>query len=131
MHRRTTPLFAVAAILLLTVGCASTAPAPPPPPPAVGTWNVVIETPIGNQEAVLTVNGTAEMLEGAMSAQGTENPIRDVVFADGKLTFGVTVDAQGTQFELTFDGMVDGDSLSGNFMSDFGPAPVTGTRAVQ
>jgi hypothetical protein len=116
--------------LAAAMGCASAA-APPPPPAAVGSWNVVIETPIGNNEATLMVGGVAEALTGSMSAQGSETPLRDVLFADGKLTFGMTIDMQGTALELTFDGMVDGDSLTGAFQSDFGPAPVTGTRAVQ
>jgi hypothetical protein len=125
-----------AMVLSTVVGCASggadaPAPAPPPAPPppaAVGSWSLVIETPIGTQESVLEISGTAEALEGKIVGEQGEAAIRDVVFDGTKLTFGMTIDAQGTPMELTFEGAVDGDSITGSFQSPFGPAPVTGTR---
>jgi hypothetical protein len=105
------------------------APPPPPPPPAVvGSWNLTIETPVGTQQSTLVVTGTADLLEGKIVSEQGEAPVRDVVFDGSKLAFGLTIDAQGQQMELTFEGTVDGDSLSGAFQSPFGPAPVTGTR---
>jgi hypothetical protein len=130
--RRVSAVLWVAA-LLLVVGCASggagSAPAPPPPPAAVGSWNLVVETPVGNQESVLTVSGTAEMLEGMLSGEQGETPLTSVVYAGEELTFAISIDAQGQQLDLTFKGTVSGDSLSGSFESPFGPIPVTGTRA--
>jgi hypothetical protein len=124
-------------ILLFGAGCASggakapaAAPAPPPPPAVVGSWNLVIETPIGTQESVLVVDGTTELLEGKLVSEQGEAAVRDVVFDGGKLVFALTIDAQGQQMDLTFEGLVDGDSISGAFQSPFGPAPVTGTRGL-
>jgi hypothetical protein len=122
-------------ILLFGAGCASApaaapAPAPPPPPAVVGSWNLVIETPIGTQESVLVVDGTTELLEGKLVSEQGEAAVRDVVFDGGKLVFALTIDAQGQQMDLTFEGVVDGDSISGAFQSPFGPAPVTGTRGM-
>jgi hypothetical protein len=108
---------------------APAAPPPPPPPPAVvGSWNLTIETPVGTQQSTLVVTGTAEALEGKLVSEQGEAAVRDVVFDGSKLQFAITIDAQGQQMELTFEGAVDGDSLTGAFQSPFGPAPVTGTR---
>jgi hypothetical protein len=125
-------------VLLFAAGCASSrgaapaAPAPPPlppPPAAVGSWNLVIETPIGNQESVLVLAGAADTLAGKLSGTQGETELRDVVVDGDKLTFAITIDAQGQQMDLTFEGTVTGDSLTGAFTSPFGPAPVTGTRS--
>ncbi|HVS15908.1 MAG TPA: hypothetical protein VMV46_18450 [Thermoanaerobaculia bacterium] len=123
-------------LLLLVAGCASirgaapTALAVPPPPPlpAVGSWNLVIETPIGNQESILVLEGPVDDLVGKISGTQGETSLRDIVVTGDTLTFAITIDAQGQQMDLTFEGAVTGDSLTGTFTSPFGPAPVTGTR---
>jgi hypothetical protein len=129
-------LLLLTAISLLGAACASgtgagdapAAPPPPPPPAVVGSWNLTIETPVGTQQSTMVVSGTAEALEGKIVSEQGEAMLRDVVFDAGKLAFGLTIDAQGQQLDLTFEGTVDGDSLTGSFQSPFGPAPVTGTR---
>jgi hypothetical protein len=42
--------------------------------------------------------------------------------------FETEVDAQGQTLVLDFSGSVDGDSVTGEFDSDFGAFGVTGTR---
>ena len=110
-------------------GGAAAAPAAPPPPAVVGTWNLVIEVPTGNQEPTFTVSGTADSLTGVMVSPQGELPVENVAFKEGMLTFTLNVDAGGQQLALDFSGTVDGDSLSGVFNSDFGEIPVSGTRA--
>jgi hypothetical protein len=134
-------LLLCAMVLMVLPGCASggadapapatpAAPPPPPPPPAiVGSWSLTIETPVGTQESTLIVTGTAELLEGKITSPQGEVALRDIAFDGGKVTFGMTIDAQGQQMELTFDGTLVGDDLTGAFQSPFGPAPVTGKRA--
>lgn len=117
------------AALLVVVGCASGgAGSAPPPPAAVGSWNLVIETPVGNQESVLVVTGDASMLDGMLSGEQGEVPLTEVMFAGEELTFAVSIDAQGQQLDLTFKGTVAGDSINGTFESPFGPITVTGSR---
>jgi hypothetical protein len=53
----------------------------------VGSWNLVIETPIGTQESVLVVAGTTELLEGKLVSEQGEAAVRDVVFDGEKLVF--------------------------------------------
>ena len=104
----------------LLVGCVASTP------PAVGVWNVEMDTPLGAIPAVLTLNADGT---GSMSADALgEAPIDGIVFDGNSLTFDTEIDAQGTTLVLEFSGSVDGDSIEGEFGSDFGAFGVTGTR---
>ena len=104
----------------LLVGCAASIP------PAVGIWNVEMNTPLGALPAVLTINedGTGTMAAEALG----EAPIEGIMFDGNMVTFAAEVDAQGTTLVLEFSGSVDGDSIEGEFDSDFGAFGVSGTR---
>jgi len=91
-----------------------------------GTWNTTMNTPMGAQQATLTLNedGTGKM----SGAQG------DMDVVDG------TVDGNTAQWKakltapmpmtLEFDATADGDSISGNVkLGAFGDATFEGTRA--
>ena len=52
----------------------------------------------------------------------------DLQFADGALTFSLSIDAGGQMLDLDFTGTIDGDSLSGKFGSMFGDFTATGSR---
>jgi hypothetical protein len=64
-----------------------------------------------------------------MSADGLgEAPISGITFDGDSLAFDADVEAQGQSLTLQFSGSVDGDSLNGEFGSDFGAFGVTGDR---
>ncbi len=109
-----------AVVLLTLVACAT------PVPPAVGVWGVEMNTPLGALPATLTIN---EDGSGSMSADGLgEAPISGITFDGNTVVFEAEVDAQGTTLVLEFSGTVDGDSLEGEFGSDFGAFGVSGSR---
>lgn len=123
MIKRVGSLMAVTLVALLLGACAGMSA----PHPAVGSWELTIDTPLGAMSSDLTVN---EDLTGTMSSQdlGTA-PLSQINLGDGNmLSFAVEVDAQGTVMVLDFSGMVEGDTLTGNFDTDFGAIPVTGQR---
>jgi len=94
--------------------------------PAVGAWNIEMNTPLGAMPAVLTINADGS---GSMSADGLGSAPLSGIMVDGNaVTFEASVDAQGQSLVLDFTGTVDGDSLAGEFGSDFGAFGVTGTR---
>ena len=106
--------------LTILVGCAASAP------PAVGVWGVEMNTPLGALPAVLTINADGS---GNMSAEGLgEAPISGITFDGNGVNFQAEVDAQGQTLVLEFSGAVDGDSLEGEFGSDFGAFGVSGSR---
>lgn len=123
MIKRVGSLMAVTLVALLLGACAGMSA----PHPAVGNWELTIDTPLGAMSSDLAVN---EDLTGTMSSQDLGSaPLSQINLGEGNmLSFAVEVDAQGTVMVLDFSGMVDGDTLTGNFDTDFGAIPVTGQR---
>lgn len=107
------------AMVLVLAGCAASTP------PAVGVWNIEMNTPLGAMPAVLTIS---EDGSGVMSGDMGEQAFNGVMFDGDAISFTTAIEAQGQSIGLSFDGTVDGDSLSGEFGSDFGAFGVTGTR---
>ena len=125
-------LLLIACLALITVGCASGGGGKAPAaPPIVGTWNLVLETPMGKQEPTFIVTQTDGVLSGKFSSPQGELEIPAITEADGVVTFDMNIEAAGQELLLKFSGTVDGDTMTGKFGSDFGDMPVTGTRAVQ
>ena len=111
----------MAALLLVALaGCSQRTP------PGVGVWEVSVDSPIGVLQGTLTLNadGTGVMT----SAELGEARLEGAVFDGADITFDLEVDAQGQMVMLGFSGSVEGDALNGQFASDFGSFPVTGTR---
>lgn len=107
--------------LSVLVGCAAGGP-----PPGVGVWGVEMNTPLGALAATLTLN---EDGTGMMAADGLgEAPLSGIMYEDNMVTFEAEVDAQGQTLVLEFSGTVDGDSIDGEFGSDFGAFAASGTR---
>jgi hypothetical protein len=107
--------------LSILVGCAAGGP-----PPGVGVWGVEMNTPLGALPATLTLN---EDGSGSMSAEGLgDAPISGVMYDGNSVAFEAEVDAQGQSLVLEFTGMVEGDSIEGEFGSDFGAFGVSGSR---
>ena len=106
--------------LFALIGCEASTP------PAVGVWGVEMNTPLGNIPATLTIN---EDGSGSMGAdQLGEAPISGITFDGNSVAFETSIDAQGQSLTLQFNGSIDGDSLNGEFGSDFGSFGVTGSR---
>ncbi len=94
--------------------------------PAVGAWNIEMNTPLGAMPAVLTINADGT---GSMAADGLgEAPLAGIMVEGNAVNFDAEVDAQGQTLVLEFKGTIEGDSLTGEFGSDFGAFGVTGTR---
>ena len=129
MKLRNYLLLALAAALV-ALGCSGYGA--PALPAAVGSWNMTIETPLGTQTPTIDVTGDASGLMVAMASPDGSVEATDVTFGeDGSLGFTVAIDAGGQQLTLVFSGMVDGDSLTGAFATDFGDMEATATRAVE
>ena len=109
----------LAATSILLAGCVASAP------PAVGVWDIQLNTPLGAQSVVLTVDsdGTGSL----NGAQGQQN--LDSITLDGNtLGFEISAQPQGQAITLTFSGTIDGDALTGEVTTPMGAMPMTGTR---
>lgn len=93
--------------------------------PLAGSWDTMVTTPLGDQEGVWTISADGT---GIMSSDAGEQAVDGIVVDGNNVSFDVVVDAGGQSLSLSFSGMVDGDSLTGAFASDFGDFTVAGTR---
>lgn len=110
----------LAALLLVLTACATGSANP-----FVGTWDTVASTPVGDQPALWVIAGDGT---GVMSSDQGDQTVDGIVVDGNNVSFEFIVDAGGQTLALSFNGVVDGDSLIGTFGSDFGDFPVSGTR---
>jgi len=111
---------AAIAIVLLVAACASA-----PSNPSVGVWNVNINTPVGDQAGVWTLNADGT---GIMGSDQGDQAVSGIMYDGNSISFDVDIDAGGQALSLSFSGAVEGDSLTGEFASDFGAFGISGTR---
>ena len=92
----------------------------------VGTYKITINSPMGAQEASLTLNddGTGNM----SGAQGSQD--LDEVTIEGNAASWSTEIQQPMPMKLEFTATVDGDDISGDVKAGaFGSFPFSGSKA--
>lgn len=106
--------------------------------PVVGTWATAVDVQGMKIEATMTFaeadgGHTVEIKDGPMpgapaDAPPMEGTISDVVVDGAKFSFKRALVTPQGAMNLAYSGTVDGDSLTGEVASDFGPIALTGTR---
>jgi hypothetical protein len=79
-----------------------------------GTWNLVIDTPIGKQKAVVELSIKDGNLHGVARDQmhGEQVELVDLVLDGRRLTWAQSI-TRPLRLNLTFDMTVDGDEMTG------------------
>jgi len=96
---------------------------------ADGTWNLVINTPMGQREGTLSVKTEGSTLKGTQSAEGRSGDIFDGAVNGNDVSWKVSI-TDPMEMTLEFSGVVDGDKMSGNVkLGMFGSVQFSGTRA--
>ena len=95
---------------------------------ADGSWNITINSPMGAQQATLTLVTDGSALSGTMAgAQGTQEFTGGTV--DGDNLAWVVDMTQPMPMKLETTAVVSGDEISGNVkLGAFGEASFSGTR---
>lgn len=94
-----------------------------------GTWNIVMKTPMGEREAVLTLAQEGETLTGTMVADGNSIDIKDGKIEDGRAKWNADLTSP-MPITLEFDVAEDGGNLGGTVkLGMFGSSGVSGTPA--
>ena len=93
-----------------------------------GDWKLVLETPMGPQEAQLTVKATSDTtFDGVMSGASGQQPFMGAIEGDS-LVWQTDITSP-MPLTLEFNVTVDGEAMTGSVkLGMFGNAPVTGTR---
>lgn len=93
--------------------------------PVIGKWQLTINTPMGTQTPVLTINadGTGS-LEGSRGKQDVSE-----LKVDGEsVSYKVSLSAMGQQITLNCSATATGDSLKGRMETPMGGTDIVGTR---
>ncbi|MEK6287331.1 MAG: hypothetical protein AABO57_16440 [Acidobacteriota bacterium] len=83
-----------------------------------GTWDITIDSPQGQNKAMLVLKKEGDKLTGSMKSARGERPLESVTVAGGDITFVVKANIQGQDMVFTYKGKVEKDSMKGD--ADFG-----------
>ena len=116
----------VLACAALFVGCASLGGGGAKNP-FVGTWDLTVVSGLGTFSQQLVVN---DDLTGVVSTEalGYALIIENVAVEGNTVSFDTVFEIQGEELPAEFSGTIDGDSISGQYVTDLGNGSVTGTR---
>ena len=95
---------------------------------ADGTWQLVLQTPIGERTATLTLAGADGMLTGQMTSdEGNTTDIYGGTVAGNRVAWKADIK---NPMPLTLDigGTIDGDSMTGTVSTPLGSWPFSGRR---
>ncbi len=97
--------------------------------PADGTWNLTMQTPLGERQASLTLATAGGTLTGTQAADGDSGAIYDGTANGDQLAWKVDI-KNPLPMTLEFTGSVSGDTLSGSMSAGmYGSWPFSGSRA--
>ena len=96
---------------------------------ADGTWNLTMNTPMGERRSTLTLSTAGGTLTGKQEAEGNTTEIAEGTVNGNDVSWQVSI-TNPMPLTLTFNGTVNGNSLSGSADTGmFGSFPFEGTRA--
>jgi hypothetical protein len=87
-------------------------------PSVVGSWDVTIDSPQGQNTALLVIKKDGDKLSGAMKSPRGERPIESFTLTGNDITFVMKANIQGQDMVFTYKGKVEKDSMKGD--ADFG-----------
>jgi hypothetical protein len=97
--------------------------------PVDGSWNLTMETPMGERRATLDVTSGGGALSGKQSADGNSAEIFDGTVSGVTLAWKVSITSP-MPMTLEYTATVAGDEMSGQMqIGVFGSFPFSGTRA--
>jgi hypothetical protein len=106
--------FSMAFVILVALTYAVAAQSPN----VVGSWDITIDSPQGQNKALLIIKKDGDKLNGAMKSARGERPIESVALTGNDITFVMKANIQGQDMVFTYKGKVDQDSMKGD--ADFG-----------
>lgn len=94
-----------------------------------GTWNLTMETPMGERRSKLTLKSDGGTLTGSQEAEGNTTDIFEGSVNGNNVSWKVSI-TNPMPLTLSFSGSVNGDTMSGNADTGmFGSFPFEGKRA--
>ena len=117
-------------IFVLTFAVASVIAAATFKDEVAGKWTLTVDAPGEAVEVVLDLKQEGENVTGTMASTHGSGTVTKGTFKEKKLNATLKADIQGSPTELTIDGTVDGDKISGTITAGgLGSFAYAGARA--
>jgi hypothetical protein len=84
----------------------------------VGSWDITIDSPQGQNKAVLVIAKNGDKLSGTLKSARGERPLESVTLSGSDITMVMKANIQGQDMVFTYKGKVEKDSMKGD--ADFG-----------
>jgi hypothetical protein len=94
-----------------------------------GTWNLTLNSPLGDQDARLDIHEADGALQGTLTGKGEPTPVQRLEVNGNEVSFAADADTPVGRLNLAFSGAVDGDKLAGKYQTPFGGFDFSGSRA--
>ncbi|MEM7363294.1 MAG: hypothetical protein AAF525_04680 [Pseudomonadota bacterium] len=94
-----------------------------------GTWQLIIETPMGKREPKLTLTTDGDRVSGTFAGQMGSTDFTDGQVDGNSVDISVDLNAMGQTIHLNLVATIEGDRLSGQVTTPQGQIQVTGVRA--
>jgi hypothetical protein len=96
---------------------------------AEGTWNIILQTPMGAQTSTIELVTDGSSLTGTQSGNGESGAIYDGRVDGDTATWKVDI-TRPMALSITFTATIDGDSISGSAKAGIFPkSTFSGSRA--
>jgi len=94
-----------------------------------GTWNLTMQTPMGERRATLVASSQSGALTGKQSGDGGTTDLFEGTVSGSDVSWKISI-TNPMPLTLQFTGAVDGDKMSGKMSAGaLGSWPFSGTRA--
>ncbi len=94
-----------------------------------GTWNLVMQTPIGERKSTLMLKSAGGVVTGTLAAEGNSTEIQDGKTAGSSVSWKASI-KNPMPLTLEFTGTVDGGKIAGNVSAGaVGSWPFSGSKA--
>ncbi len=94
-----------------------------------GTWNVRMDTPMGERTSTLEAKAQGGALTGTQAAEGNSGDIFDGTVMGNTVAWKISISSP-MPMTLEFNGTLEGDTISGMMKAGgFGSWPFSATRA--
>jgi len=90
-----------------------------------GKWQLTINSPMGTQTPILTVNADGT---GSLDGQRGSQAVNDLKIDGESISYNVQLKAMGQEITLKCSATASGDALKGRIETPMGSTDFTGTR---
>jgi|SRR5512139_327778 hypothetical protein len=94
-----------------------------------GTWNLTLNSPLGDQAATLNIEEVGGVFQGTLTGKSEAGAVQRLTVEGAAVSFAADADTPVGRLNLAFSGTVDGDKIAGKYQTPFGGFDFSGTRA--